>query len=586
MGKKNQPRQTRRAANHFWQVKNLAGNDAELILYGTISDTSWWGDEITPKQFVDDIKSLGSIDTLTVRINSGGGDVFAAQAIGAQIDSLNKAGTETVCRIDGLCASAATIIAGHCSKVVANSDALYMIHLPSVYLFDACDENDLQAYLSELQAVKDSILQLYAKKTGKDLDELTDWMNATTWFTANEAQENGFIDEVDEAAEPSQIENRSGALFVNSVDTGLCMDEAPESVKKALRKQRPFSNTQKPAAAPENEEEPKMAENLKPGAPAAPAITTVDALRTAYPDLVSQIENEAAQSATNTERARIKDIYMDTFINESRAKGKGWHQVTAAEWAAVALWSHRNGITPKGNNNFGKDKTENIYSADTMARDGKTGNILYVKTGTGPVTWTHNGQADGIWDMAGNGYEWNIGTAVLNGELLIIQNNDAADSGCDLADTSAAWKAIRASDGVLITPDGNGTTWGSVKLNNNGGRWQYSDEVTNSQSYGVGCSFAKVTADSCIGGKTKLLLQALALLPDTALVGDNVDAGYGKEELLAYNAEAKMLHQVHGSFFFTNESKGQLSARFTVNAARDEIGPSIGGRLAYIDLPE
>lgn len=308
MGKKNQPRQTRRAANHFWQVKNLAGNDAELILYGTISDTSWWGDEITPKQFVDDIKSLGSIDTLTVRINSGGGDVFAAQAIGAQIDSLNKAGTETVCRIDGLCASAATIIASHCSKVVANSDALYMIHLPSVYLFDACDENDLQAYLNELQAVKDSILQLYVKKTGKDLDELTDWMNKTTWFTADEAKENGFIDEVDETAEPSQIENRSGALFVNSVDTGLCMDEAPESVKKALRKQRPFSNTQKPAAAPENEEEPKMAENLKPGAPAAPAITTVDALRTAYPDLVSQIENEAAQSATNTERARIKDI--------------------------------------------------------------------------------------------------------------------------------------------------------------------------------------------------------------------------------------------------------------------------------------
>lgn len=279
-------------------------------------------------------------------------------------------------------------------------------------------------------------------------------------------------------------------------------------------------------------------------------------------------------------------IYMDKFINESRAKGKGWHQVTAAEWAAVALWSHRHGITPKGNNNYGKDKTENIYSADTMARDGKTGNILYVKTGTGPVTWTHNGQADGIWDMAGNGYEWNIGTAVLNGELLIIQNNDAADSGCDLADTSAAWKAIRASDGALITPDGMGTTSGSVKLNNNGGRWQYSDEVMNSQSYGVGCSFAKVTVDSCIGGKTKLLLQALALMPDTALVGDNVDAGYGKEEFLAYNAESKMLHQVHGSFFFTNDSKGQLSARFTPNAARDEIGPNIGGRLAYIDLPE
>ena len=298
----------RRANNHFWKVKNLAGNDAELILYGTISDSSWYGDEITPKQFVDDIKGLGSVDTLTVRINSGGGDVFAAQAIGAQIDSLNKAGTETVCRIDGLCASAATIIAAHCKKTVANSDALYMIHLPSVCLWNACDENDLQAYLNELQAVKDSILQLYAKKTGQDLDVLTKWMDETSWFTADEAKENGFIDEVDEDAEPALIENRAGALFVNSVNTGLYMDEAPDFVKNALRKQRRFSNTKKPADAPENKEEPKMAENKTTGAPAAPAITTVDALRTAYPDLCNQIEQAAANNATNAERARIKDI--------------------------------------------------------------------------------------------------------------------------------------------------------------------------------------------------------------------------------------------------------------------------------------
>ena len=298
----------RRANDRFWQVKNLAGNDAELILYGTISDSSWYGDEITPKQFVDDIKGLGSVDTLTVRINSGGGDVFAAQAIGAQIDSLNKAGTETVCRIDGLCASAATIIAAHCKKTVANSDALYMIHLPSVFLWNACDENDLQAYLNELQAVKDSILQLYAKKTGQDLDVLTKWMDETSWFTADEAKENGFIDEVDEDAEPALIENRAGALFVNSVNTGLYMDEAPDFVKNALRKQRRFSNTKNPADAPENKEEPKMAENKTTGAPAAPAITTVDALRTAYPDLCNQIEQAAANSATNAERARIKDI--------------------------------------------------------------------------------------------------------------------------------------------------------------------------------------------------------------------------------------------------------------------------------------
>lgn len=319
MAAKKQSKPTRRAGKQFWQVKNLAGNDAELILYGTISDTSWWGDEITPQKFVDDIKSLGSVDTLTVRINSGGGDVFAAQAIGAQIDSLNKAGTETVCRIDGLCASAATIIASHCSKVVANGDALYMIHLPSVCLWDACDENDLQAYMNELKAVKESILQLYAKKTGQDLETLTGWMEDTSWFTADEAKENGFIDEVDEDAEPALIENRAGALFVNSVNTGLCMNEAPDYVKSALRKQRRFSNTKDPADAPENKEESNMAENKTTGAPAAPAITTVDALRTAYPDLCKQIENTAAQSAATAERARIKDIEDMTAPGDEQA---------------------------------------------------------------------------------------------------------------------------------------------------------------------------------------------------------------------------------------------------------------------------
>lgn len=113
---------------------------------------------------------------------------------------------------------------------------------------------------------------------------------------------------MDEDAEPALIENRAGALFVNNVNTGLCMNEAPDYVKSALRKQRRFSNTKTPADAPENKEEPKMAENKTTGAPAAPAITTVDALRTAYPDLVNQIENAAAQNATTAERARIKDI--------------------------------------------------------------------------------------------------------------------------------------------------------------------------------------------------------------------------------------------------------------------------------------
>lgn len=93
----------------FWQFRNAAGSSgAELLLYGDISDTSWWGDEVTPKEFANELNELGPVNEITVRINSGGGDVFAAQAIG---NLLEQHPASITARIDGLCASAATIIA-------------------------------------------------------------------------------------------------------------------------------------------------------------------------------------------------------------------------------------------------------------------------------------------------------------------------------------------------------------------------------------------------------------------------------------------------------------------------------------------
>lgn len=90
----------------FWKFQNVAGGRAELLLYGDISDSTWWGDEVTPKQFAEDLDKLGAVSEITVRINSGG-DVFAAQTIGNQLEQHPAAVTA---KIDGLCASAATIL--------------------------------------------------------------------------------------------------------------------------------------------------------------------------------------------------------------------------------------------------------------------------------------------------------------------------------------------------------------------------------------------------------------------------------------------------------------------------------------------
>lgn len=107
----------------FWKFCNQAGNKVELLLYGDISQTSWWGDEVTPKQFAEELAGLGALDEITVRINSG--DVFAAQAIGNQLEQHPAAVTA---KIDGLCASAATIL------------------LPSVFLVEEWQQRERQQH--------------------------------------------------------------------------------------------------------------------------------------------------------------------------------------------------------------------------------------------------------------------------------------------------------------------------------------------------------------------------------------------------------------------------------------------------------
>lgn len=112
MGKANSQTNPKSTNNKFWQFRNLADDDqkAELLLYGDISERSWWEDAATPKRFADDLAALGDVKEITVYINSGGGDVFAAQAIGNMLE--RNAATVTA-HIDGLCASAATIVACH-----------------------------------------------------------------------------------------------------------------------------------------------------------------------------------------------------------------------------------------------------------------------------------------------------------------------------------------------------------------------------------------------------------------------------------------------------------------------------------------
>ena len=175
----------------FWNwVKNEGElEERTLFLNGQISDETWFGDEVTPQMFKDELTS-GAGD-ITVWINSPGGDVFAA----GQIYNMLRAykGHVTV-RIDALAASAASVIAMAGDTVLISPVAMMMIHNPATMAIGNTDT--MKQAIAMLSEVKESILNAYEEKTGLNRTKLAHMMDEETWFNAKKAVELGFADQI------------------------------------------------------------------------------------------------------------------------------------------------------------------------------------------------------------------------------------------------------------------------------------------------------------------------------------------------------------------------------------------------------
>ena len=189
----------------FWKWKNQAQTETTpatrtLYLNGTIAEESWFDDDVTPQLFKDELNS-GEGD-ITVWINSPGGDCVAAAQIYNML--MDYKGSVTV-KIDGIAASAASVIAMAGTKVLMSPVSMLMIHNPMTMAMGNKDE--MERAIAMLDEVKESIMNAYEIKTGQSRAKLSHLMDSETWMNANKALELGFIDGIlsrDEIPEDSE----------------------------------------------------------------------------------------------------------------------------------------------------------------------------------------------------------------------------------------------------------------------------------------------------------------------------------------------------------------------------------------------
>ena len=173
----------------FWNWVRNEGEKRILLLDGEISDETWWGDEVTPQMFRSDLNAAeGDID---LWINSPGGDCYAAAQIYNML--MEYKGTVAV-KIDGIAASAASVVAMAGTTVEISPLGMLMIHNPMTVSIG--DTHEMERTITFLSEIKESIINAYEIKTGLSRAKISRLMDAETWMNAKKAVELGFADSV------------------------------------------------------------------------------------------------------------------------------------------------------------------------------------------------------------------------------------------------------------------------------------------------------------------------------------------------------------------------------------------------------
>lgn len=293
-----------------WNIASVSDDEGEIILYGDVESqqpVGWWTGEpvpgmfITPEGFMEDLEAVKNKSKITVKLNSCGGDLYTGIAIHNAIKALPANVTVIV---EGIAASAASVIMCAGDTVQVYPGSLVMIHEPACTVIDYCNRDDLKQIIKMLEAGIDAAAAVYNQKTGIEVDTLKSMMHKETWMTGQEAVDKGFANELITGADVNMALEGKEVLMVAGVRHNVRGLHIPENLNITRISAQVSEKT---AACAEIDKPGDNAGELEEGG-TAEMYNSIDELRAAMPDLVSQLETSAAEAAVAQERERQQRI--------------------------------------------------------------------------------------------------------------------------------------------------------------------------------------------------------------------------------------------------------------------------------------
>lgn len=315
----------------FWNIASTGANDGEILLYGDVCSRQpidWWSGEpepgmfITPEGFMEDLNTVKGKSNITIKINSCGGDLYTGIAIHNALRGLTANKTVIV---EGIAASAASVIMCAGDDVQVYPGSMVMIHGVSGLLYDCYNLQDLKKLQRKFDASEQAIAEIYHKKTGIETDKLRSMMEKEKWMTGQEVIDEGFADTLLDGAEPDiQMSADKKVLMVAGLSTDISRLQIPDKIAAKI----PVA---KNTITPPIDGAVNIIKPTETGGEGGHEQMTLEELKAKNPDLVAALDTELREKVTADNKAAIEAAVTTAKAEAAEAERKRIQDIESIE---------------------------------------------------------------------------------------------------------------------------------------------------------------------------------------------------------------------------------------------------------------